>query len=54
MRPKKKQLTILSKVKFKAMIWNIDERFPWNVLEILDTFSMFDLKKSEAATRGAR
>ena len=29
----------------KAMIWNISERFPSNILEVLDTFSIFDLEK---------
>ena len=29
----------------KAMIWNISERFPSNVLEVLDAFSIFDLEK---------
>ena len=28
----------------KAMIWNIDERFPCNVLNILDAFSIFNLE----------
>ena len=28
----------------KATIWNIDERFPCNVLNILDAFSIFNLE----------
>ena len=29
----------------KAMLWNISERFPSGVLEVLDAFSIFDLEK---------
>ena len=29
----------------KAMIWSISERFPSDVLEVLEAFSIFDLKK---------
>ena len=36
---------ILRKGYVKAMIWNIDERFPLDVFEILNIFSMFDLEK---------
>ena len=27
----------------KAMLWNIDDRFPHNILSILDAFSIFNL-----------
>ena len=29
----------------KPLIWDITERFPLDVLEITDAFSMFDLEK---------
>ena len=38
------KINSITEMYVKSMIWNIDERFPCNVLNILDAFSIFNLE----------
>ena len=38
-------ITNIAERYVKDMIWNINERFPSDVLEVLDAFSVFNLEK---------
>ena len=42
---KEEKMNSLTERYIKAMIWNIDERFPSDVLQIIDAFSISDLEK---------
>ena len=39
---KEEKMNSLTERYIKAMIWNIDERFPSDVLQIIGAFSIFD------------
>ena len=44
-KEKEGTFTVIAERYVKAMIWNISERFPSDVLEVLHAFSVFDFEK---------